>query len=292
MPDRGREGRRQDREIRCKKCGATIVINGNEGGSASQAQQGGSRGRRIRLREAAARGDQWTVNVADGNQRTMGLRRSRLRAIRSGVVSDETYCWKRRDGATGCRVREDARAVRAAGGKPAASSATRPSPAARRLPPRLPRLRRSGARQDTGRKRPRPATQAPPRAVDERQRRGQRSLRLHPLPAQSGATARGRVRGRRSVRQRGASRRRGRRDDERARAGMPQASNDPGKLTGQRNENSVLFSLNALTQNAPKEDAGGGGRGRRRLRAHRHPRAQRVDGEHRARGSPRTSTTS
>ena len=37
---------------------------------------------------------------------------------------------------------------------------------------------------------------------------------------------------------------------------MPQASSRSlGKLTGQRNENSVLFSLNALTQNAPKEDA-------------------------------------
>jgi hypothetical protein len=30
-------------------------------------------------------------------------------------------------------------------------------------------------------------------------------------------------------------------------AGMPQAHDDPGKLTGARNENSVLFSLNALT---------------------------------------------
>ncbi len=38
-------------------------------------------------------------------------------------------------------------------------------------------------------------------------------------------------------------------------AGMQQASADAGKLTGQRNENSVLFSLNALAQNAPKDDA-------------------------------------
>src|SRR5207237_6858944 len=37
-------------------------------------------------------------------------------------------------------------------------------------------------------------------------------------------------------------------------AGMPQVSNEPGKLTGQRNENSVLFSLNALTSSSPKEE--------------------------------------
>jgi hypothetical protein len=40
--------------------------------------------------------------------------------------------------------------------------------------------------------------------------------------------------------------------------GVPQSSGDPGKLTGQRNENSVLFSLNALTQSAPKEEAPAG----------------------------------
>jgi hypothetical protein len=52
---------------------------------------------------------------------------------------------------------------------------------------------------------------------------------------------------------------------------MPQASNDPGKLTGQRNENSVLFSLNALTQSAPKEEVpsvtGGEGSGLIDIRA-------------------------
>src|SRR5579872_6122264 len=86
-------------KIRCKKCGATIVINGNEGSDAASpvappddptranapggfdyaAQQGG--------------GEQWTVNVADGDQRTLttGEIASQYRA---GVVNDETYCWK------------------------------------------------------------------------------------------------------------------------------------------------------------------------------------------------------
>ena len=44
--------------------------------------------------------------------------------------------------------------------------------------------------------------------------------------------------------------------------GMPEAHEDAGKLTGQRNENSVLFSLNALTSNAPGGGGGGGGGGR------------------------------
>jgi hypothetical protein len=39
--------------------------------------------------------------------------------------------------------------------------------------------------------------------------------------------------------------------------GTPAMHADDGKLTGQRNENSVLFSLNALTQSAPKESTPG-----------------------------------
>jgi hypothetical protein len=39
--------------------------------------------------------------------------------------------------------------------------------------------------------------------------------------------------------------------------GMPQAHDDDAKLTGQRNENSVLFSLNALTSKGPGPAPGG-----------------------------------
>lgn len=63
-------------KIRCKKCGATIVINGNE---VAAAHGGG--------------GDEWTVNVADGDQRTM-TPQDIADAYAQGVVDDETYLWK------------------------------------------------------------------------------------------------------------------------------------------------------------------------------------------------------
>ena len=44
-------------KIRCKKCGATIVVNGNE----SDAASGGV------ADYTASSDDQWTVNVAEGD---------------------------------------------------------------------------------------------------------------------------------------------------------------------------------------------------------------------------------
>ena len=38
-------------------------------------------------------GDPWTVNVADGDQRTMSIAEIATE-YRNGVVNDETYCWK------------------------------------------------------------------------------------------------------------------------------------------------------------------------------------------------------
>jgi predicted Zn finger-like uncharacterized protein len=68
-------------KIRCKKCSSTIVINGNEGGASSGAGAG-----------AAESGDQWTVNVADDDQRTMSSAEV-AEAYQAGVVRDDTYCW-------------------------------------------------------------------------------------------------------------------------------------------------------------------------------------------------------
>ena len=74
-------------KIRCKKCSSTIVINGNDhaadaGGDANAFDYAGGAG-----------GDAWTVNVADGDQRTMTVAEIAAE-YRNGVVNDETYCWK------------------------------------------------------------------------------------------------------------------------------------------------------------------------------------------------------
>ena len=76
-------------KIRCKKCSATIVINGNE----QAASGGGGGGGGDVFDYTAQAGEQWTVNVADGDQRTLTSQEI-VAEYRAGVVNDETYCWK------------------------------------------------------------------------------------------------------------------------------------------------------------------------------------------------------
>ncbi len=76
-------------KIRCKKCSATIVINGNESQGAEAPQEGGG----VLDFTGPASNEQWTVNVADGDQRTM-LAAEIVKEYRAGVITDETYCWK------------------------------------------------------------------------------------------------------------------------------------------------------------------------------------------------------
>jgi predicted Zn finger-like uncharacterized protein len=74
-------------KIRCKKCSSTIVINGNETRPAEDNAD-------TQLFDYAGQAnEQWTVNVADGDQRTMTAQEIALE-YRSGVITDETYCWK------------------------------------------------------------------------------------------------------------------------------------------------------------------------------------------------------
>src|SRR5580698_9609763 len=75
-------------KIRCKKCSATIVVNGSDpsgapayGASDTAAQMGQG-------------GDEaWTVNVGDGDQRTM-TDAEIVAAYQGGVIGTETFCWK------------------------------------------------------------------------------------------------------------------------------------------------------------------------------------------------------
>ncbi len=83
-------------KIRCKKCGATIVINGNEQEAATAAfdpNAGAAAQSPVYDYAAQGGGEPWTVNVTDGDQRTMTTA-DIAAAYRSGVVVDDTYCWK------------------------------------------------------------------------------------------------------------------------------------------------------------------------------------------------------
>src|SRR5215475_10850550 len=73
-------------KIRCKKCSATIVINGNE-------QRADDAAETHVFDYANQSTEQWTVNVADGDQRTMTIAEI-VSEYKTGAVNDETYCWK------------------------------------------------------------------------------------------------------------------------------------------------------------------------------------------------------
>jgi predicted Zn finger-like uncharacterized protein len=79
-------------KIRCKKCGATIVVNGNETSSGSQPPGAGEEGGEAALAVAGS-SEPWTVNVAEGDQRVM-TEPELVAAYRAGVVTNDTYCWR------------------------------------------------------------------------------------------------------------------------------------------------------------------------------------------------------
>src|SRR5262245_31219262 len=68
-------------KIRCRKCGATVVVDGT-----AAAGSGGE-----------TEGATYTVNVAEGDQRTMTVAQL-VDAYNTGVIGADTYVWK--DGMT------------------------------------------------------------------------------------------------------------------------------------------------------------------------------------------------
>ncbi|HVJ94714.1 MAG TPA: zinc-ribbon domain-containing protein [Labilithrix sp.] len=237
-------------KIRCKKCSATIVINGNE-----QPASGDSADTHV-FDYASQSNEQWTVNVADGDQRTLTAAEI-ANEYRAGVINDETYCWK--DGmADWLPLREieqlygavklgAASAPPRAGEEVSVPLASVPPPAASPL-----------FAAETS-----PA-ESPFAATAHKNGNGNGSAALfggaagaaveQPAPA-AARRAGGRAQGADLF---GNVEKAGGEDDVMTSAatgglsGATTAGADE-KLTGQRNENSVLFSLSALTDNTPKE---------------------------------------
>jgi predicted Zn finger-like uncharacterized protein len=240
-------------KIRCKKCGATIVVNGNDpaaagSGAAAQsapaydyAQQGGG-------------GDQWTVNVADGDQRTL-TDPEVADAYHAGVVTDETFCWK--DGMTDWLPLREIEPLYAACTSTRAMAPSHEMPAPRRsdAPTRIQDtggLMYAGGAQAAA---PAPAAAfAPQMAAPPMADAGNGGGMF----ADASPVAARRSGGRAPTADlfSGAAQA-GSEEDvmTSAPAGIPQPHQDEGKLTGARNENSVLFSLSALTS----KPSGGGG---------------------------------
>jgi predicted Zn finger-like uncharacterized protein len=78
-------------KIRCKKCGSTIVVNGSDPSATP--------GSETSLPDASSgqleppQQEDWTVNVAEGDQRTM-KEDEIVRAYVDRMIDDETYCWR------------------------------------------------------------------------------------------------------------------------------------------------------------------------------------------------------
>jgi len=248
-------------KIRCKKCGATIVINGNEGATAIAGEGPHSQGA---LYDAGAAVDSWTVNVADGDQRTMTTQEL-VDAFHQGVVTEETFCWK--DGmGDWLPMREIEQLASAAGVGGAAGQSPDQTQEEQHQPDAG-----MGGGMGMGGFDPPPPPSAPTQQQDQGVFPGYGNGGLAAASG-NGNGANGGLFG--SSPPPAAARRQGGRggagadlfgsvakaggEDEvmtSAPAAGATAEVGDGKLTGQRNENSVLFSLNALTSSGPKEEA-------------------------------------
>ena len=227
-------------KIRCRKCGATIVVNGTGGAAANgRGRRDGAAGRPPARATVRSGTSTWaTTTSARMTMRRAGRRVQRGRRDAGDVHLD------RRDGRLAAAGRgrggRRARCTRAPGrsrsGRPARSSRRRPPRTKRRRMPRPRTRRRRAAELAAGLRACRAAC-----AAAYARPRPSRSARRSP-------SAR-RARGTSSRRTRARSCRRAR--PWRPQAMAPAAGGDG--LTGQRNENSVLFSLAVLTKNA--EDA-------------------------------------
>ncbi len=208
-------------KIRCKKCGETIVVNGSGGTGEAIAASAYPE-----VPQSAGGAEPWTVNVAEDDQRTM-TEPEVAAAYHSGVITEETYCW--RDGmGDWLPLREIGALVEAC------QAGMAPAPELQR-PPGI------GAGAAPGRD----AEFAAGNGF------GNRQASLAAAPAATARRAGGRAPAGDLF---GGVAQAGSEEDvmTSAPAGMPQArGGDPDKMVGERNENSVLFSLSALTSKGP-----------------------------------------
>jgi predicted Zn finger-like uncharacterized protein len=207
-------------KIRCKKCGTTIIVDGNNPAATAAAEQPAS-GPVSDYTQQGASDEQWTVLVADGDQRTLTAAQV-AELYASGTVGFETLVWK--DGMADWQAIAQTDALRSVlehGPRPTMTpleaAATAPS-----APPSGPPAEAPAARAAT------PAMAARSKLTEQAAARrpgrgggadlfGAAAVQEDVLTSASdSAAARG-------------------------------ADGGGDKLTGARNENSVLFSLSALT---------------------------------------------
>jgi predicted Zn finger-like uncharacterized protein len=243
-------------KIRCKKCGATIVINGNDtagaGGVNEEATQAAPNSRAFDY--AAQQSEEpWTVNVADGDQRTLATA-DVVAQFKAGVVNDETYCWK--DGMGDWLPLREIESLASAcgiGGQAPAPEPARAAPVPAQPAYAAPAAAASASGGGLGALFGGGDTAGNYGAPPPAEANGHGALHAAPAAAR-------RIGGRAGAADLfGAAADAGGENDVMTSAphGAPAMHEADSKLTGQRNENSVLFSLNALTQGVPKQETPG-----------------------------------
>jgi predicted Zn finger-like uncharacterized protein len=213
-------------KIRCRKCGATIVVQGNSGTTAngSAAVVGPA------SPAASGEGDgaQWHVNIGEGEPRTMSLGEL-IDAYNTGVVSQDTFIWT--DGMDDWKPLSDVESVvsalhAGAGAPAAAASAPALEESSYPVPAAAPAVEAPVAAAA-------PVAVAvaaePRRAAVKREASRGRDLFGGGIGAEEVQTSAPAVPQMMSA------------------GAIDEAAN---KMTGQRNENSVLFSLAVLTKDA------------------------------------------
>jgi predicted Zn finger-like uncharacterized protein len=218
-------------KIKCKKCAATIFVNGSDGSTSVGSDTDNEPLSRYRAEKVP---EDWTVNVAEGQQKTMTDDQVVV-AFQAGTINAETFLWK--DGMPDWVPLRDAgelfRSCTASTATAAPSTAAKRGPAPQAFGEHAASLAQSSY-QDAGAA----ATSNGfsvgfPQAAAARRGGGRAAgVDLFGGVAQAGGEA-----------------------DvvTSAPAKIPQAHEAPQKATGARNENSVLFSLSAMTSKSSSE---------------------------------------
>jgi predicted Zn finger-like uncharacterized protein len=206
-------------KIRCKKCGTTIIVDGNDPAATAAAEPPAS-GPVTDYTQQGASDEQWTVLVADGDQRTLTAAQV-AELYASGTVGFETLVW--RDGMADWQAiaqTDPLRSVLEHGPRPTMTpleaAATAPSAPPSGRPPEATAARTGTPAMAARSKLAEPAAARRPGRGGGADLFGAALQEDVLTSAADSAAARG-------------------------------ADGGGDKLTGARNENSVLFSLSALT---------------------------------------------
>jgi predicted Zn finger-like uncharacterized protein len=246
-------------KIKCKKCGATIVVHGNEGagaplpaaapdpsvgagaapGGGEEEDEGDGATRVFGNEGGPGQVEEWTVNVTDDDQRTLTPPQL-VMEFQRGVITTESYVWK--DGMPDwLPLSAVPELVKLVGARPA-PAAGRAAPAAAPAPAPAP----APVNDDMGLGSTVMMPEAAPRAAAA-------PVAAAPAPAAAAAPAARRASARSGAVDLFATSEASPRVDPHAAAQAPAASpagsatTSADRLVGERNENSVLFSLSALT---------------------------------------------